>query len=260
MSKHIIIKSLILTMFLLLTPLFSVHAQVTPTSTPSASSTGTQSAIAPLPTLTYDQILVLYGNFSTEVAKSAQNAVDLIKWVISLIAVFGGGLVGLGGFMMRQANAAKDASESSAKEAKKSQDEIELLRKQIIDANNQLDAAKKTIETLGAEVKYLLPDSMNILETIVSVEGHKLKLIGSSDRIEQQLSEIALIQLSMDNSPIIRRLCAEVFGDLTGYSRNNLITEEIIKRLKYMKSDDDSIAVKYEAERALIRIESTNGS
>lgn len=263
---HLAIATILLVLFLIAPiPLFnravtSVAQQLgttdtpVPTSAPTSSVTQTSIALpspvaSPQATLSYEQVLTLYGNFSTEIAKSAQNTVTLVQWVIAIIAGISAIITTVAGFMYRQANRAQVAAKHSAEQAQKSQTKIEQLQVQIEDTLKKLKDAEHNLEALRQEVKYLLPN-LEVLDTIIELEARRVRLFSDSD-IDRNVARDTLIEYSKDDNPIIRRMCASIFGSLSQYRNLDIVGSTIRDRLLELRDKDVSQGVRYEAKLAL---------
>jgi len=225
----------------------------TPTAVPSPLPTSTPAATPS--TLGYDQALVTYKEIATEVIKSAERVLDITKWIVagifSLIGVAGGAIL----YISRTAGQARDSAARSAQAAEDSKVQVEKVESRIQDTLAQIQAFQADVEGIRKQLESLRQDlSLAIprLATLATVDDYAMKLFSADSKISR-VARRALIELSKDEDPVVRRECVRVFGAMPDYPECfvDLQDPAIISRLQEMAQKDREHGVQLEAKRTL---------
>lgn len=232
---------------LLITNGYSIAQQPSPVPTQGSptSSSPTSQPPAISSTLTYEEVLTLYGNFSTEIAKSSQNTINLATAIFIALLGLGAIVTAIVAYIATQvhsANSAANKSEAAANkaaiEATESRNKLELLQSQIKQSTEELHQAKNDLDALSREIKNMLPEDINQIEIIASIDRYELKLF-STDEDERNMALETLIEFSKDENPVIKSKCIDIFRTVFEYPLPDVDTQPVKERVIALISDSN---------------------
>jgi cell division protein FtsB len=167
--------------------------------------------------------------------------------------LFQHGLRGIGEVQAR-ANELKSELESAEEQSKRLEEKWKEQSEEARSLRRELEVIKEQARSTKQESRDIEP-LISRLKILASVEIYGVRLLSADKRISQ-VAKRALVELSKDEDPVVRRECARVFGSISDYPECATDTQEpfIISRLREMAVADPERGVQLEARLALKKL------
>lgn len=248
-------------------------------STVSPTVTSPTIVATPTPTpqsVSYPEMLSAYkevlGTTESVMESSQKSLESYLKWttiIFGILTAAGvGGLWLIGrsiGEMQAKANEVGAELESTCALN-------EELRRLISEQEQSIQEHKSKVESLGAGLAQVEERIINLkkqaalalrdldrvvprLETLADVDTYAMRLF-STDSDVSRTARRALIELSKDDDPVVRRECIRVFGAMPDFPECfvDLQDPKVVRQLQMIAQTDPERGVQLEARRALDRL------